>query len=327
MKPRDTLALAWLLPLLSLALLILPPIPAAQAAPVAGGISITITPTEMQPADAGFVSVSGAYPLRISVTLDGAPLEVFRGSDAYWALFVFGFDEPPGEHQIQVEVVNPATREVVKKDAVITVLEHEFPRESVALPWSLTPLLDPAINEQENAWLDSIYAVHTYAAGWDWPFGHPAINPVITSRFGNDRSYNGGMWAQYHTGVDYRVAIGEPVLAVADGWVVAAEMRDVRGNVLLIDHGHGVFTQYAHLSEFFVSKGAFVRGGQLVALAGATGRTSGPHLHLEVIVHGQPVDPIRWMALAPGFVPPREVRATPQAAGDDPPAEAIAGDG
>ncbi len=97
-----------------------------------------------------------------------------------------------------------------------------------------------------------------------------------------------------------------------------AEFFEVRGNVVIIDHGHGVFSQYAHLSEFYVQPGQFVERGQLIGAAGATGRTNGPHLHFEIIVNGTPVDPIRWLALAPGFVPPREVVPTRNAPVQEP---------
>ena len=93
---------------------------------------------------------------------------------------------------------------------------------------------------------------------------------------------------------------------LSTGRVVVADFFDVRGNVIILDHGYGVFSQYAHLSEFKIKVGQYVKHEQIIATGGATGRVNGPHLHFEIIVNRIPVDPIRWFALAPDFVPPRE---------------------
>ncbi len=281
--------------------------PIVRAAPVAPALSIIVTPTDLLPAQAGYVYVGGAYPLEVTVTLDGAPLEVFWGGDGYLAMFAFGFDAPAGTHSLAVEAVSPITGQHAQHTATITVADFRYPLEQVALPYKLIPLLARDLNENELARLDAIYAGHSTQSGLDWPFALPVPGGIITSRFGGDRIYNGGLWAAHHTGIDFRRAVGEPVQATADGRVAAAEFFDVRGNVVIIDHGHGIFSQYAHLSEFYVQPGQVVSRGQLIGAAGATGRTNGPHLHFEVIVNGIPIDPVRWFALAPAFVPPREV--------------------
>jgi len=288
------------------------------AAPVAGNISIHVTPTELRPADAGIVSVSGTYPLQVQVKFDGQPLDVIWGGSAYYALFALPFDQPVGDYRVDVTVYDPATHQELQEDYTVTVIDFEFPLEQVALPYSMINLLNKELNESENARLAAIYAQTTHPAAWDGPFSHPVPIPVLTSRFGGDRVYNAGMWAQYHTGADYRAGIGDPVLAPANGWVAASDLFDIRGNVVIIDHGNGVFSQAAHLAERLVQAGDYVRRGQLIGMVGSTGRTNGPHLHFEIIVNGQPVDPIRWLSLAPGFVAPPEIRATrPPEAGDD----------
>jgi len=286
---------------------LLGPLKTVRAAPFAPALSAIVAPTQMVPAEAGYAFIGGGYPLQVSVTMDSVPLDPFWTGEGYMALFAFGFDEPPGEHTIVVRARNPATGENIETTATVTVLDFEYPLEQVALPPSLIPLLARDLNESELARLGTIYAVHTPVATWDWPFALPVPGGIVTSRFGGDRIYNGGMWRAHHTGIDFRRAVGEPVQAAATGRVAVAEFFAVRGNVVIVDHGHGVFSQYAHLSEFYVQPGQRVYKGQLIGAAGATGRTNGPHLHFEVIVNGVPIDPLRWLALAPDFVPPREI--------------------
>lgn len=282
----------------------------AQAAPISPQIVTAVVPAQLVPAQGGYVTVSGGYPMDVAITLDDEPLRVFWSGQSYMALLAFGFDEPPGTHTLAVSAFDPLTGERLSRTDTLTVMPYTFPLEQIALPFRLIPLLDRQLNENEVARLEAIYTQRSQLSTWDWPFASPVPGGIVTSRFGGDRIYNGGIWAQYHTGMDYRRSVGEPVYATAGGRVVIAEPFDVRGTIVIIDHGHGLFSQYAHLSEYFVQPGDFVTQGQLIALAGATGRTNGPHLHFEIIINSITVDPLRWMALDPSFVPPREVIAT-----------------
>ncbi len=293
----------------------------ALAAPLVPALSVTVAPRELVPAQAGFVAVGGAYPLNVSVTLDGEPLAVYWTGSGYLAPFAFDFEQPPGEHQIVISAANPATGERLEETETIRVVEYRYPEEYVALAFRLTPLLNPQLNLDELAQLDAIYALQTQPVHWGWPFAVPAPGSVVTSRFGGNRSYNSGVWSAYHTGTDFRLGVGGPVVATTSGRVAAAQMFEVRGKVVIIDHGYGVYSQYAHLSEVYVAPGQLVQRGQIIGLAGATGRTNGPHLHFEIIVNGIPVDPIRWLALYPGFIPPREIDPERDGDGEGSPGE------
>jgi hypothetical protein len=94
-----------------------------------------------------------------------------------------------------------------------------------------------------------------------------------------------------HTGVDLRADYGSSVGASMSGKVWFAGVRSGYGNLVVIDHGNGVATFYAHLSAIAVAIGESVEAGQLVGLVGSTGRSTGPHLHYEVRANGHPVDP------------------------------------
>ena len=97
---------------------------------------------------------------------------------------------------------------------------------------------------------------------------------------------------QFHSGIDLAAEGGENVLAVADGTVLDCSYNEAYGYVLTLGHADGVQTQYAHLRAFLVSPGDTVVQGQAVALVGATGWATGPHLHLGVVVDGEFVDPL-----------------------------------
>jgi murein DD-endopeptidase MepM/ murein hydrolase activator NlpD len=98
-----------------------------------------------------------------------------------------------------------------------------------------------------------------------------------------------------HTGVDFRGEPGDPVRAAAAGRVIQAERNGGYGLMVEVDHGNGITSRYAHLSNIAVSEGAQVEVGSLVGRIGSTGRSTGPHLHYEVRINGEAVDPQRFL--------------------------------
>jgi murein DD-endopeptidase MepM/ murein hydrolase activator NlpD len=132
----------------------------------------------------------------------------------------------------------------------------------------------------------------------------PSAKPVdgpIGSGFGfRADPFNGR--SALHTGLDFPAEAGTPIHAAAGGLVRAAEWHPEYGRILEIDHGNGLSTRYAHCSSFEVGVGALVKRGQLVARVGSSGRSTGAHLHFEVLVDGVPQNPARFLA---GPVPAR----------------------
>jgi murein DD-endopeptidase MepM/ murein hydrolase activator NlpD len=102
--------------------------------------------------------------------------------------------------------------------------------------------------------------------------------------------------AALHTGLDFPADSGTPILAAAGGVVLSAGLHAAYGQELQIDHGNGLVTRYAHCSKVLVKAGDLVRRGQPVALVGSTGRSTGPHLHFEVLVDGAPQNPAKFLA-------------------------------
>lgn len=122
-----------------------------------------------------------------------------------------------------------------------------------------------------------------------WP-----VNGRLLSRFGDREDPFSGEGA-FHTGVDISAGMGTPVHAAADGIVIAAEYAGRYGKRVVVDHGNGMQTWYAHLSRFAVVPGQEIRRAEIVAYSGNTGRVTSPHLHFEVRMHGSAVNPYPYL--------------------------------
>ncbi len=126
----------------------------------------------------------------------------------------------------------------------------------------------------------------------------PSIWPTwgrITSGFGNRRSPFNRYVTQFHKGVDIAATYGTPIYATADGTVGTAAYQSGYGYLVIVNHGYGYQTYYAHLSGFSVSGGEKVTKGQLVGYMGRTGNATGVHLHYEIHVNGVAVNPLNYM--------------------------------
>lgn len=125
----------------------------------------------------------------------------------------------------------------------------------------------------------------------------PTLWPLkgrITSAFG-DRLHPIFNNVKTHTGIDIAASYGQDVLAAASGKVVFTGYYSDYGYMVIIDHGRGITTLYAHLSKFIIMRDQYVKKGELIAKAGSTGNSTGPHLHFEVRIDDNPVDPIQYL--------------------------------
>ena len=98
-----------------------------------------------------------------------------------------------------------------------------------------------------------------------------------------------------HNGVDMHAGMGVPIKAAAAGKVILAGVKGGYGNTVMIDHGGGMVTLYAHQSKLGVKAGQRVRAGEIIGWVGSTGQSTGPHLHFEVRINGVPQDPERYL--------------------------------
>ena len=125
----------------------------------------------------------------------------------------------------------------------------------------------------------------------------PSIWPVkgwVTSGFGSRRSpFASGV--EFHGGMDIATRMGKEVISPADGFVVEVVQASQDGNMIKVDHGHGIMTTYSHLSKFAIKQGSRIKRGDLLGYVGTSGRSTGPHLHYAVYVNKIAVNPRRYL--------------------------------
>jgi murein DD-endopeptidase MepM/ murein hydrolase activator NlpD len=129
----------------------------------------------------------------------------------------------------------------------------------------------------------------------------PSLWPVegkLESGFGGRRNPFGGGGYEFHTGQDIEASWGAPVVAGASGKVVFVGWQNGYGQLVVINHGGGLTTRYGHLSQIEVGMGETVSRAQLIGRVGSTGRSTGPHLHYEVRIDDEPVNPLQYLTSA-----------------------------
>lgn len=163
---------------------------------------------------------------------------------------------------------------------------------------------DPILSQVEkvNAEWERLAALFGQHNAGDWTPRSRFVTPLAagaayahSSPFGSRRTYGGAAGLSAHAGEDYAAAPGTVVVAPAAGVVVLAEPLFVRGNAVILDHGHGVFTGYWHLATLNVQVGERVAAGHVLGTVGSTGLSTGPHLHWELRISGVAVDPLQWV--------------------------------
>lgn len=212
--------------------------------------------------------------------------------DGWYALVVANMDVQPRDYDVSVLVER--ANDNVTFNETITVESAGYISQNFDLPGDRAYLADPEIERAEFAKLDAITEGVTLETLWGETGFHLPIDTDITANFGDYRVLNEAMQTR-HTGWDQRAPVGTPVHAMAAGTVVFAGRLDIRGNYVVIDHGYGVYSGYAHFSQTHVTRGQTVAAGQIIGMSGNTGRSSGPHLHWEMVVNGEWVDGVAFL--------------------------------
>jgi len=212
-------------------------------------------------------------------------------------------DTRAGRYPAAIELTFTDGRTASRADT-IDVRGKEFPTTELTVA---PKYVEPNPEDQARAARDSreiaaVYASLTPTALWTEPFAVPIPGVDGGRNFGHRRVFNGQPRAP-HSGADLRAATGTEIHAANAGKVVLAKDLFFSGNAVFIDHGLGVFTTYLHLSEIGVAVGDVVAKGDVIGLAGATGRVTGPHLHWGARVVDARVDPFSLLTLGAAAVP------------------------
>jgi murein DD-endopeptidase MepM/ murein hydrolase activator NlpD len=188
----------------------------------------------------------------------------------------------------RVERVEDASRKLAEMSGV----SHDEPQVTNGAGGPFLPLDDAAAVEYKTDQLEQ--ELRAYEVALRERAAVPSLWPVagtLESGFGVRRNPFGGSSYESHEGQDIEAEMGTPVTAAASGTVTVAGVQNGYGNVVYIDHGNGLQTRYGHLSRIDAEVGRQITRGERLGLVGSTGRSTGPHLHYEVRINNQPVNP------------------------------------
>lgn len=204
-------------------------------------------------------------------------------------------DDPGGDYPVELTLrySDGTQREITPH---LTVEAREFPITRLSVEPKFVELSpenqDRAARERDE--INAIYSRTTPEPLWTQPFEVPIPGATGGRNFGHRRVFNDQPRAP-HSGADLTAAAGTPIHAANRGRVVLAKNLFFSGNAVFVDHGLGIYSVYLHLSRIDVEPGQLVERGQVVGLAGATGRVTGPHLHWGFRVQGARVDPFSML--------------------------------
>ena len=216
--------------------------------------------------------------------------------NVWYALAGVDVEAKPGRYPIEVQATLPngtsiQQRKVVSVGRAKSAKEQLHVAERFVEPDAATLLLLEGDHELKRV----AFSHQSPTAQWSGNF-RPPVDSAISEHFGTRRTFNGKL-ASIHRGLDYHALPGTPVTAANSGVVVLAHELFYEGNCVILDHGQQFATIYMHLSQLKVSDGQRVEKGQEIGLSGATGRTTGPHLHVAARWQGEYLDPAKLWSL------------------------------
>ena len=225
----------------------------------------------------------------------GKKIRLFKQGDDYRAIIGVPVAQKPGLYPLSLYITGDKGK-IAKLDKLVRVLPYKFPHVSFWLKPEKRKLMSTPAVVDEWAVIDKPLLIEREEQAWKRNFILPASGQV-SMYFGTIEKVNGKSHGR-HRGCDIAVPIGTKVSAANDGTVVFAQKMTVYGGTMVVDHGQGIHTIYLHLSKFLAKVGQEVAKGEVIALSGNTGYSSGPHLHWAMSVHDLRVDPLQWTKAA-----------------------------
>jgi murein DD-endopeptidase MepM/ murein hydrolase activator NlpD len=256
-------------------------------------------PNELQPGSVIFFTVElNREATKVPGQFLGKDLLFFHSGKArvWYSLAGVDVETTPGTYELRIRAALPGGR-VARTVKPVQIGTVTFRAGEVNVPENF---VKPDEGSQRKVAADQRLKERTFAhfistAQWSGDFIKPVEAP-LTDSFGMTRIFNEELSSE-HRGTDFPIKEGSPVMASNSGTVVLAHELFYEGNCVVLDHGQHFFTIYMHLSKIQVREGQKVRKGQRLGLSGATGRVTGPHLHMGVRWEGSYLDPTKLLAL------------------------------
>lgn len=268
----------------------------ALLAPAPAGLPLRVSahPGTIQPGSVVLLTIESDEPVPVlRARAFGRELAPFPVDERTWQVLVgIDLDVKPGRHAVELETAGPATRVIHS----LAVSPRRFPTRTLKVD---PDLVNPPPEEMERiareaAQLRRLWDAPRGTKRWEGPFVRP-VPDAANSSFGTRSIYNGEARSP-HGGTDFLSPAGRPITSPNAGRVVLAAPLYFTGGTVVIDHGLGLFSLFAHLSSVGVREGDVVKTGDIVGEVGATGRVTGPHLHWSVRLSGARVDPLSLLA-------------------------------
>ncbi len=266
-------------------------------ASAAESIRVTVDARSFQPGELMLLTLKTtgeADAVKVRVFERDAP--AFKIDATTWrALAGIDLDTPTGRHAISIDARTGT--HVTHSDSSVVVSPRSFPTRRLKVdPSFVTPSAElQARIAREAQELGRLWSMSPATRLWNGPFVRPVPGGSV-SAFGTRSVFNGQPRSP-HSGGDFQSPVGTPVASPNAGRVVMAREQYFLGNVVVVDHGLGLFSVLAHLSEVDVKEGDSVAAGKMIGRVGATGRVTGPHLHWAVRAGAARIDPLSLLSL------------------------------
>lgn len=231
----------------------------------------------------------------VLVQVKGQPKKVIMQADGVAAIAGVPLGAEVGRWPIRVALTDEYGR-TVSETRELEVLEYPQPVEDLVIPSSVLARATPEGEALEAELMAAAYAraEETPEPLWLEPFALP-LEGRDTSSFGSPRRYAPGGNVSYHYGADLAAPTGTPIRATNRGRVLVADFYPIKGGLVVIDHGAGVYSLYLHQSKVVARVGQQVERGEVIGEVGSTGLSTGPHLHWEMRVFGEASNPLSWV--------------------------------
>lgn len=266
------------------------------------GGELTLEPAVLDNGGLGMLRYNGEPPLSAQALFNGKIFELMADDEGAWTLIGTDLETPEAFYPLQVRLTDTRGN-TVSHVLKVEVRVRRREEERLSLPPEMVSPKKPAILSRiakEKKRLDRIFS-RTSKPYPKLPFVLP-VDGLRGTPFGQRRILNGEPKSP-HAGVDFHSSAGAPVVATGPGEVVFAGDLYFTGNTLILDHGRGLYSVYAHLRKILCHQGTRVEKGGIIGEVGSTGRSTGPHLHWGIKLRGDRVDPLAMLGLHAGEKP------------------------